>query len=387
MAERVRVTGRTWRWIPLVVAAIGPLAVLAAVVEFAFFRPAFLRMAIAPNEAGQLVLNGVFMGAFVLAGYWMAGPAIDPARYRRIGSWFFGGLLGALGLTLLLIGIVPAATLQANVAWTRYTAVFGAFGGLVIGIIEARSIDRAHAAERTIAQKEFAETQREWFDYLNGLLRHEILNKATVIEGHAVLAAERIEDDDAIKSLETIRRQAEHMTRVISDVRMLTDTPTATDPVPVDLAAVLGEVIEDLQSAHGTVEVETNIPGPVIVEADDLLHRVFANVLQNAVVHNDSSSPEIAVDVRTTGDHAVVDIADNGPGIPPEKLTALFERSHDTGSTHGLGLYLVSTLVDRYDGAIDVTDTGPEGTTFTIELPLHTDSPSEQFDRVDPNTD
>ena len=70
------------------------------------------------------------------------------------------------------------------------------------------------------------------------------------------------------------------------------------------------------------------------------------------------------------GDSVVVHVADNGPGIPEDRRDEIFGRGErglqSPGS--GIGLYLVDTLVDIYDGDIEITDNEPEGSVFTLTL-------------------
>lgn len=102
--------------------------------------------------------------------------------------------------------------------------------------------------------------------------------------------------------------------------------------------------------------------------ADDLLPRVFSNLLSNAVEHNDGARPRVDVTVETTPDSVTVLVADDGPGVPRSKLPSLFERTAE-GTSHGLGLYLVRTLAGRYGGRVDLRETGPDGSVFAVELP------------------
>jgi signal transduction histidine kinase len=118
------------------------------------------------------------------------------------------------------------------------------------------------------------------------------------------------------------------------------------------------------------VSVETTIPN-VDVLGDDMLESVFRNVLTNAIVHNDTELPKVALSATTDNGVVRVRVADNGPGVPDEQKQTIFEegeKSLDSEGT-GLGLYLVDTLVDRYGGAVWVEDNEPAGSVFIVELP------------------
>lgn len=147
----------------------------------------------------------------------------------------------------------------------------------------------------------------------------------------------------------------------------------SAERVPVELRNVLENQAETVRSSNedALVAVEGPIP-PVEVFADDMIESVFRNLLSNAIVHNDAEVPEVSVVAAVSGDVARVRIADNGPGIPDDQKEQIFDEGEmglDSGGT-GLGLYLVRTLIDRYEGDVWVEDNDPAGSVFVVELPL-----------------
>lgn len=321
-----------------------------------------------PLTAIRLALFGVHFvlaGTLVACGCWLATTDLPPERYGRVAGWCLGGA----GLFLLLH--VPMIAIRADfvtaVDWTHSAISFGAASGAVGGVIEAQTIERARTAEREAVRARTAEKQAERLEYLNTLLRHEVLNNANVISGYADLA--HAESNGTVEEyLTTIRQQSEDMSAVIKDIRALIEAFQGDDSSErVDLSALLTDEVEDLRTVYEAVEVEATIPDDLYVLADDLLARVFGNLLSNAVEHNDSSTPRVAVTVEPTPETVTVRIEDNGPGVPEAKRAAVFENS--TRGDHGVGLYLVWLLTDRYDGSVELAETGPEGTVFTVELP------------------
>jgi signal transduction histidine kinase len=102
-----------------------------------------------------------------------------------------------------------------------------------------------------------------------------------------------------------------------------------------------------------------------------MLQSVFRNLVKNAIEHNDKTVPEVTVSVSERDDTVLARVADNGPGIPDEQRSEIFgkgEKGLESDGT-GIGLYLVSTLVDQYGGDVWIEDNEPEGTVFTVELP------------------
>jgi signal transduction histidine kinase len=87
--------------------------------------------------------------------------------------------------------------------------------------------------------------------------------------------------------------------------------------------------------------------------------------------------PVITVRTEAAGPHVRLSIADNGPGIPADKLGKIFEPLFTTKAKGvGLGLPTVRKLVEQHGGTINVESTPGEGTTFTIWLPRQHEQPS-----------
>ncbi|QLK24646.1 ATP-binding protein [Natrinema zhouii] len=313
-----------------------------------------------------------FLVGITYAGYWLRSSALSPARYPRIGWWCLGGLGTFLVVNVALMTVFPTESLAVIVSWLRWAVAFGAGTGLLIGCIEGRAVERALTAERASLRTEHLEQQRDYLDYLNGILRHEVLNTATVIDGYAsrVLETESALDDRSRRWLEIVIDESEDMSTVIDDVRVLLQTTEGSyRPERVDAARVLADEVRKLEHKWDPIDVETSIPDHVFVRADDLLARIFANLLSNAIEHNDAATPRVEITAEPGPETVRFEIADNGPGIPESKVDSLFDRVESYGSTHGLGLYLVSQLVARYDGSVELTETGSDGSRFAVELP------------------
>ncbi|WP_348643009.1 HAMP domain-containing sensor histidine kinase [Natronomonas gomsonensis] len=257
------------------------------------------------------------------------------------------------------------------VGWLRWAAAIGLGIGVAIGISEARAVDSAIEAERAELQAEHLEAQRDLLEYLNSLLRHEVLNSVNVISGYASLLQEEHPSESRSHEYgETIEEQSQDMSQVIHDVRVLLDATHGTATFdPVNLSEILREEVKKVDRTYDTAEIDASIPDDVLVPADRLLRRVFGNLLSNAVEHNDSETPVISVTVTTTPETVRIEIADNGSGIPDTAAETLFTRPETGRPDHGVGLYLVGKLVENYRGRIDLTESGSNGSVFTVELP------------------
>ena len=111
------------------------------------------------------------------------------------------------------------------------------------------------------------------------------------------------------------------------------------------------------------------MPEDLILEADrSQIFRVFANLTQNAV---QSGATRVEVRAQSESDRIVVEVADNGPGLPPRARDNLFQpfagSARPGGS--GLGLAIVRELVRAHGGNIRLLRSTAEGTVFAVELP------------------
>ena len=115
------------------------------------------------------------------------------------------------------------------------------------------------------------------------------------------------------------------------------------------------------------------------------LNQVFLNLIINAAqaiaeqMSGTTLQGEIKVSTRLDGPHVVVEIGDNGPGIPPELHDRIYEpffTTKEVGKGTGQGLALARATIERHSGTLECASELGEGTTFTIRLPL-TPDPSE----------
>jgi signal transduction histidine kinase len=103
---------------------------------------------------------------------------------------------------------------------------------------------------------------------------------------------------------------------------------------------------------------------------------MMRNLIQNAVVHHDRDHGRIAVTCAATDQALVLEVADDGPGIPPEYHERVLLPFHalkrrDEGGGGGLGLALVNKIVQRWGGRLDIlSESGVRGTCFRLTFPL-----------------
>lgn len=149
---------------------------------------------------------------------------------------------------------------------------------------------------------------------------------------------------------------------------------------PVNLSQLLEEVSEELSPLASQKELAVNLDLSEESETNKVmgdrleLHRLFTNLIGNAIKFTDTGSVTIRITPVTASDEYItVKVADTGPGIPPEEQATLFERfrqgSHKSSGS-GLGLYLSRRIVEAHQGTIFMNSEFGKGSVFTVRLPI-----------------
>ena len=209
---------------------------------------------------------------------------------------------------------------------------------------------------------------------------HELRTPLAAIRGYTELAQRVGDDTDAVAhAMSRVQSETERMTHLVEDLLLLArlDSGRPLERESVDLSRVAVDAVSDAHVAGPDHQWELDLPEePVIVLGDAArLHQVLTNLLANARVH---TSPGTVVTTRleSDGTHAALSVCDNGPGIPEQLQSEVFERfargdtsrSRKGGST-GLGLAIVSAVVKAHNGTITL-DSAPGHTDFTVRLQL-----------------
>ncbi|WP_052367998.1 PAS domain-containing sensor histidine kinase [Haloferax sp. ATB1] len=216
--------------------------------------------------------------------------------------------------------------------------------------------------------------RNEQLSLLNRIVRHDIRNDMSVIQGWADVLQDELSPENR-DILARIQRASRHTTGLTEDVRdlmtVLGEEGTTVELQPVDVVRVIEDEAERVRQTFDDAEVQIRSEqSSVDVRANAMLSSLIGNLLSNAVQHNDESAPKITIDTVVQDESVIVTIADNGPGIPDEQRDRIFEQETKglNSDGTGLGLYLVGTLVDIYGGEISAADNEPKGTVFTIRL-------------------
>ena len=273
--------------------------------------------------------------------------------------------------------LVPLGDHGILVTGATTTAAFSETDRTLIGVLTATVTAALDQAEREATLRETQaelEAANEELALLNQVVRHDIKNDVAVILGHSKSLADELADP-AAESLQPVLRAATHITDITETVGEFLDVLGGdADPElkPIDLTAVLTDECRKARRTYtdADIQIDDGFPTGVAVAATELLSSVFRNLITNAVTHNNKSTPQVTISGSDHGDSVIIHIADNGPGIPEDRREAIFGRGEQglESPGSGIGLYLVDTLIDIYDGDIEITDNDPEGSIFTLTL-------------------
>lgn len=330
------------------------------------------------EETVQSITFGIFIPAvlsiwLIGAGVWLWYSETDGPVVGRIAAWSLAGA-GVLAVGSLLTIFYQQAegvvmTDQVYVVVNGMTG--GAVGGVVVGIYDWRQR----------ASRQRARQLSECLTVINRVLRHDIRNRANVMD----LYAELIEEDhsDAAQKAGKIRGQTTEITRIGEKARKIEQLIQSqqAERNTISVESATRRAIESVRSQYPEADIEVSLIDAGTVRANPLIDAAIKNVVENAVEHHTDETPTVTVTTdrlsRGGTDYVEVEIADDGPGIPDSEV-AVLERGFETSLEHvsGLGLWLVHWVVTASDGNVEFVENEPSGSIVRLQF--------ESTDRDDP---
>jgi len=220
-------------------------------------------------------------------------------------------------------------------------------------------------------------------------ISHELKTPVGALALLAETMEEAAEDPEAVRRFAgRMRQEASRLTYLVQDLITLSRIQAAEpvpDPNPVELSAVLAEVLDRCRmkaSARGIELAWSCDDGLAVLGDEDLLVTALRNLLENAVAYSPEKTRVMVSATRDGASSAQISIADQGIGIPERDLERIFERfyrvdparSRATGGT-GLGLAIVKHVVAAHSGKVTVWSKEGVGSTFTLHLPAIRNTP------------
>jgi two-component system OmpR family sensor kinase len=211
---------------------------------------------------------------------------------------------------------------------------------------------------------------------------HELRTPLTSIRGYAEVFERGAKDnpDDLATAMRRIEEESRRMGVMVDELLLLARLGEGRQPErePVDLARVVADAVSDARAADAGRDISLEAPEELIVTGDEhQLRQVVANLLGNARKHTPADCP-IHVRLLAEAGDAVLEVADEGPGLEPGIAARVFEpfyradksRARQSGGA-GLGLAIVAAIVEAHGGRVALSTQPGDGATFSVRLPLH----------------
>ena len=225
-----------------------------------------------------------------------------------------------------------------------------------------------------------------------GMVSHELRTPLTSIRGSATSMLDATEDLDPAETRQFLRiivDQADSMRDLIGDLLDVARIETGSLPVnpePADVATLVDRARNTFMSAGGrnNLDIELAPDLPLVMADRRRIVQVIGNLLSNAARHSPESSV-IRVSAARDGAHVEFSVADEGRGIPTERLPHLFRRfsqreDDDPGGDTGLGLAICKGIVEAHGGRIRAESDGPGlGARFAFTVPAAGEAPAEPY--------
>jgi two-component system OmpR family sensor kinase len=311
-----------------------------------------------------LLVGGIVSGLVLLgigvAAYWLTRRELRPLERMAAQS-----------------GAIAAGDLSKRVEPDDPRTEVGRLGGALnamLGEIERSFAEIEHAYKERVAAEE--RLRRFVAD-----ASHELRTPVTSIRGYAELFRRGARDRpaDLANVLRRIEDAGERMGALVEELLLLAelDQGPPLKQEPVDMSAVLVAAVDAARACdpERPIEVESH-SAPVVLGSDLRLRQVVDNLLTNARVHTPSGTP-IHVRLAAEEASAVLEIADEGPGVSPHEVDRIFERFYRTDRSRtrskggiGLGLAIVRSVVEGHGGAVSYRPRPGGGSVFRVVLPL-----------------
>jgi two-component system OmpR family sensor kinase len=314
------------------------------------------------------------------------------ATINRLWLFLGGGVLGGTLLAALAGIAIAGRAMRPVSALTARAREIASTRDPSLRIPEPETDDEVGELARTLEQmlreldaarsetEQMMQVQREFVADAS----HELRTPLTSILANLELLQERLDATERRgeegEMIESALRSSKRMGRLVSDLLLLAraDAGRAGARRQCDLAAVAAAALSEVRPVADGHRLTMADRGPVPVDGNpDELHRLTVNLLDNGLRHTPAGT-EIRVAVERRNGDAVLEVSDDGPGIPPGMEEQVFSRfvrgtgpadvAGDSGA--GLGLAIVKAVAMSHGGDVEAGPSPGGGARFTVRLPL-----------------
>lgn len=208
---------------------------------------------------------------------------------------------------------------------------------------------------------------------LTRILRHNLRNELTVLQGYAG-RIRRLSTDDTVQTAAGRVREAAGKLESLSDMAGVVQRilrAEETEVVEHDPELLIADVSSTVGSRYPDATIEQRVETEQPVVGTRQLARALVELVDNGVDHNTAPNPTVELTVREVADTIRIRVEDDGPPIPDDEWAVVTERQQITQLRHGsgLGLWLVRWVVEDNGGELYLQRNDEDGTAVVVELP------------------
>jgi signal transduction histidine kinase len=212
-------------------------------------------------------------------------------------------------------------------------------------------------------------------------LSHEVRGPVSTLRGlvgTTLAHYDRLSDDERREFLHLIRHEADRLERTVEQVALALRLDAGSLPFDIrrqDLGAIVREAAQTTEVGDHPLDVDAADPIEAPVDGG-LLATVVRELVVNAATFSPPDSP-ITIGLRRDGEDALIEVTDRGPGVPPDKREAVFERfadwrppDYEDRPGAGLGLFITRAVARAHGGEASIADGPAGGTMLVVRLPV-----------------
>jgi len=337
------------------------------------------------SHGQEIIVNNEVVGILVSAPRIpdMRPPPTEAILQRVSQSLIVGGI--AASAVSLLLGLILARSFLKPIHALNSATQSVAQGDLE-KTVPVNSNDEIGTLARSFNEMiDRLKHSRDQRRQMTADIAHELRTPLSLILGHSEALSDGVLPPTP-ETLTIIHDEAQQLARLVEDLRTLSLSETGELSLNIqrlDIGNLLRSMVDayrsQIQQKQINLEVDISPNLPEIDGDPDRLGQIFRNLMANAIRFTESGGT-VSIQSQQTADGIIVQVADNGPGIPVEELPNIFDRFYrgdkarnrgDGGS--GLGLAIAKSLVELHHGQIEVESIPGEGSTFNVHLPLTLD--------------
>jgi PAS domain S-box-containing protein len=248
---------------------------------------------------------------------------------------------------------------EGRVFDVKFNSIFTSRGSLLGFLVLLQDITERKRYQRDLEKKkDELRRSNEVLEVINKILRHDLINDLMVMK-MAKGAYHRTKDIKILDKMDSSLERSLSLIRRMRELEM--SMKRGKSFFPVDLGKALRE-------ASYKFDLPVNIKGTCKVLADEAVHSILMNLLNNSKKHG--GADRVDVIIEPVDGFCRVIFTDNGRGMPMDVAERIFEEgfSHGENRGSGLGMYIVKRTMERYGGTAKIERSGPGGTTIALNF-------------------